>query len=340
MLCGLKGKTYFCRDFMNLTHRSVLICSVLHLLVDGTCACALYLLALNCGANILSVFIIYNVLAFLTQPLTGFMADMIKRQKTVLLSSAILLSTAVVGTAIIAKTGVCSPTLWTLASVATLLGIGNSLFHVWGGRLVAIQTKNDIRALGIFVSTGAMGLAIGFVACSWGLLSAMIVAIWVAYTTISPISPIKPINPINPIKPINPINPITPITLFFLLLIIAFVMFRSYIGDVFTAGIERSNTIVLTIATITMLGKIAGGFISRWIGWVPAAIMLVLAVIICSILKTEGALNAAAIIGIFAINCTMPITLYLANRRLPGREGLAFGLLAAALIPPYLLALL
>ena len=334
MLCGLKGKTYFCRDFMNLTHRSVLICSVLHLLVDGTCACALYLLASNCGANILSVFIIYNVLAFLTQPLTGFMADKIKRQKTVLLSSAILLSTAVVGTAIIAKTGVFSPTLWTLASVATLLGIGNSLFHVWGGRLVAIQTKNDIRALGIFVSTGAMGLAIGFVACSWGLLSAMIVAIWVAYTTISPISPIRPINPIKPI------NPITPITLFFLLLIIAFVMFRSYIGDVFTTGIERSNTIVLTIATITMLGKIAGGFISRWIGWVPAAIMLVLAVIICSILKTEGALNAAAIIGIFAINCTMPITLYLANRLLPGREGLAFGLLAAALIPPYLLALL
>ena len=331
MLCGLKGKTYFCRDFMNLTHRSVLICSVLHLLVDGTCACALYLLASNCGANILSVFIIYNVLAFLTQPLTGFMADKIKRQKTVLLSSAILLSTAVIATAVIVKTGVCSPTLWTLAVEATLLGIGNSLFHVWGGRLIAIQTKNDIRALGIFVSTGAMGLAIGFVACSWGLLSAMIVAIWVAYTTISPT---------RPINPIKPINPITPITLFFLLLIIAFVMFRSYIGDVFTAGVERTHTIVLTIASITMLGKIAGGFISRWIGWVPAAIMLVLAVIICSILKTEGALNAAAIIGIFAINCTMPITLYLANRLLPGREGLAFGLLAAALIPPYLLALL
>ena len=331
MLCGLKGKTYFCRDFMNLTHRSVLICSVLHLLVDGTCACALYLLASNCGANILSVFIIYNVLAFLTQPLTGFMADKIKRQKTVLLSSAILLSTAVIATAVIVKTGVCSPTLWTLAVEATLLGIGNSLFHVWGGRLVAIQTKNDIRALGIFVSTGAMGLAIGFVACSWGLLSAMIVAIWVAYTTIRPISHISHMSHISPIKPI---------TLFFLLLIIAFVMFRSYIGDVFTAGVERTHTIVLTIASITMFGKMAGGFISRWIGWVPAAIMMVLAVITCSILKTEGALNAAAIIGIFAINCTMPITLYLANRLLPGREGLAFGLLAAALIPPYLLALL
>jgi hypothetical protein len=34
----------------------------------------------------------------------------------------------------------------------------------------------------------------------------------------------------------------------------------------------------------------------------------------------------------------MPVTLYLANVVLPKREGLAFGLLAAALIPGYLLA--
>ena len=33
----------------------------------------------------------------------------------------------------------------------------------------------------------------------------------------------------------------------------------------------------------------------------------------------------------------MPVTLWLANRLLPGREGLAFGLLAAALMPGYLL---
>ena len=33
----------------------------------------------------------------------------------------------------------------------------------------------------------------------------------------------------------------------------------------------------------------------------------------------------------------MPVTLWLANRLLPGHEGLAFGLLAAALMPGYLL---
>ena len=46
------------------------------------------------------------------------------------------------------------------------------------------------------------------------------------------------------------------------------------------------------------------------------------------------------LVGLFAINCTMPITLYLANVVLKGKEGLAFGLLAAALIPGYLLAML
>jgi hypothetical protein len=42
--------------------------------------------------------------------------------------------------------------------------------------------------------------------------------------------------------------------------------------------------------------------------------------------------------GVFLINCTMPITLYLTNLLLPNREGLAFGLLAAALLPGYLMA--
>jgi hypothetical protein len=46
----------------------------------------------------------------------------------------------------------------------------------------------------------------------------------------------------------------------------------------------------------------------------------------------------SVVIGIFAINCTMPMTLCLANMLLPNREGLAFGLLAAVLIPGYLLA--
>ena len=47
---------------------------------------------------------------------------------------------------------------------------------------------------------------------------------------------------------------------------------------------------------------------------------------------------ALALVGLFVVNCSMPITLWLANVVLKGREGLAFGLLAAALIPGYLIS--
>ena len=59
-------------------------------------------------------------------------------------------------------------------------------------------------------------------------------------------------------------------------------------------------------------------------------------VVVCIVFS--GYCEPVLLVGIFLMNCTMPITLYLANVLLPGREGLAFGLLAAALIPGYLLA--
>ena len=60
---------------------------------------------------------------------------------------------------------------------AILLGIGNSFFHTWGGKQVAMKTHNDIRALGVIVSTGAFGLAIGTVFCSWTLLFTFLLAL-------------------------------------------------------------------------------------------------------------------------------------------------------------------
>ena len=53
---------------------------------------------------------------------------------------------------------------------------------------------------------------------------------------------------------------------------------------------------------------------------------------------STGKLVAKILLGVFLMNCTMPVTLYLANEVLKQREGLAFGLLAAALIPGWWLA--
>ena len=64
-----------------LSLATILLCSVLHLLVDGLCVCCLYLIASSFSAmHLVGIFLTYNILAFLTQPLTGLWADSMKRR--------------------------------------------------------------------------------------------------------------------------------------------------------------------------------------------------------------------------------------------------------------------
>ena len=140
----------------------------MHLLVDGICVCCMYLMASSFSdVHILSTFLLYNVLAFMSQPFTGMWADRMERKHWMLVASALLLSLAVLATSVVMNVEYCSAGM---PVVAALLGVGNSLFHVWGGRQVAVGTGNNIRALGVFVATGAFGLSLGMVFFSWPLL--------------------------------------------------------------------------------------------------------------------------------------------------------------------------
>ena len=137
------------------------LCSVLHLLIDGLCVCCLYLIASSFSvSHLVGIFLTYNILAFLTQPMTGLLADRMERKHWMLFASVLLLTMAVLATSIVISFRVSSA--FGVMLVAILLGMGNSLFHVWGGKQVAVRTGNDMRALGTFVSTGAFGLALGY----------------------------------------------------------------------------------------------------------------------------------------------------------------------------------
>ena len=288
------------------------ISSMLHLLVDGLCMCSLFLMSsLTDYSVIFNALIIYNVLAFLTQPFTGMMADKMPHRHWLLLTSNLILTLASLATLAVALYARQSE--GAILTVAILLGIGNSLFHVWGGKQTAVTTGNDMRALGIFVSTGAFGLALGMLFCSWSLLYVFLLGrrfhrtawfeksifTWGWFTV---------------------------------------VMMRSLAGEAFSSAIARTNATVLLIGFVAMAGKMAGGWIARWLGIVPALALLLVVAPACYLARGLG--MSTLLVGLFAINCTMPITLYLANVVLKGKEGLAFGLLAAALIPGYLLAML
>ena len=315
-----------------LSLATILLCSVLHLLVDGLCVCCLYLIASSFSAmHLVGIFLTYNILAFLTQPLTGLCADCMERRHWMLLASVLLLTMAVLATSIVISLRLSALGVMV---VAILLGIGNSLFHVWGGKQVAVRTGNDMRALGIFVSTGAFGLAIGYVFFSWSLLYAALLSICLLSTAYVHLD-LQTETGTTTNKAIERRFSMMFVWLSLIVLMLV-VMLRSLVGETFTGEIPKSSGMVLLIGFLSMFGKMAGGWFARHLGIVRMLVSVVVITVLCYVFRSQGIV--ALLVGLFAVNTTMPVTLYLANVVLPKREGLAFGLLAAALIPGYLLA--
>ena len=277
------------------------------------------------------IFLTYNILAFLTQPLTGLWADCMKRRHWMLLASVLLLTVAVLATSIVISFRLSTVGMMV---VPILLGMGNSLFHVWGGKQVAVTTGNDMRALGAFVSTGAFGLALGIVFFSWPLLYTVLLTICVLSTAYVHLDLKAGISAINSQEVECRFSKL--FIWMSLLVLMLVVMLRSFVGETFSGEMSRTSSMVLLIGLLSMLGKMAGGWLAHHLGIVRMLALVIVLVLVCLVFRSQE--MVIALVGLFAVNCTMPVTLYLANVVLPKREGLAFGLLAAALIPGYLLA--
>ena len=333
---------------MRREHGLIGISCVQHFLVDGLCICCMFLLTGLYSDQFgaygdrvgLGVILLYNVLAFMSQPLTGLMADRMEKRHWLLVWSALLLTLAV-AVAWLLSMLVTSRLLMDDVSVeflpmlvALLLGAGNSLFHVWGGKQTVVKAGNDLRALGVFVSTGALGLAVGLVFRSWFLLYALLLAIvLLAVTYVCWDNGSQVVTDSEKEWPqwLVPINVWMAVVLLML-----FVSYRSFAGEVFSRGITKTHELIIVIGATSMLGKMAGGWIARWMGILKSLMVILAGVILCFLFRNGSEL--VLLLGVFLMNCTMPVTLYLANAVLPKREGLAFGLLAAALMPGYLLA--
>ena len=305
------------------SHLSTLLASAMHFCVDALCLCCLYLTTSN-----VRDYLIYNVLAFLTQPFTGMFVDKIRSKYNVLFSAVAMLAVATC-------TAVLMPDYKII--VAVLLGVGNSLFHVWGGREVAVVTGNDARALGVFVSPGVLGLAVGAVLCSWQLLFLLLMMIGILATVHYCMVGGSVADRVGDLAVGSGRGKYV---IGLLIAICAFVMLRSYLaGDFSTTTNSGAGYMVLVAAAVAMSGKILGGFLARIArSYVIAFVAFTVVSLVCLLARNYW--EHAVFVGLFAINCTMPLTLYWAEKLLPGREGFAFGLLAASLMPPYILSFL
>ena len=326
---------------------------LMHLMVDALCACCLCLLSVRYGGayNILELYILYNVAAFLSQPLTGYVADRCSVERYA--PSFCIMLTLVVTALAWFGIGNMTPdgNSMVMYVTITVLGLGNSAFHVWAGRLTTLRTNNDIRWLGVFVSTGAVGLSIGALLASWSLAWLLVIGICTftllylhserglpQTTASSGHSFHKTLKVSLQGDGYTEVDASVAIVCIMVVALMALVFLRSMVGGNFNVALPHEKSMILIAGVITMAGKIAGGWIARSMGLATTLIVAVIATALCSLYADSSVVVVLA--GLFAVNCTMSLTLYLVNVVMRGREALAFGLLAASLVPAYLISVI
>lgn len=317
--------------------RSLLPLTVLHATVDALCACCVFVATPGMDyVPAMTLFVAYNVLAFLTQPLVGLWLDRRPTSRLdLLLAVALLLCGGGIGL-LTAPNGAgaadASSWSWMAFAMTVLIGLGNSLFHVYGGIVVAHRSGNDARQLGVYVSSGALGLLLGgMYATGAGLccIMTLLVALTALYilfnkggVTASPV----------------PLRTSSPSWRWLLAFIVLIVFIRSFVGSIRMDGAASVPYYAVLATLLAVVGKAGGGFVARRFGiWTTMAVALLVA----GVGFLLGACHAEfLLVMVLALNLTMPLTLHEANRLLPRREGYAFGLLAAMLAPGVGLALL
>ena len=278
----------------------LLLLSLMHFSTDGLCAYLVFTKLYPDNPSLsVAVFLGYNTLAFVTQSPVGILIDKHNRPKLMLaVSVALLVLGYVFG-------GVC------LVAV-TFIGMGNSLFHVAGGKYVTSKSGNDISDLGIFVSTGAIGLVLGQRYFHLGaLIYVLFGTLIISLALILLSEDAEDTEYFEEYKGSNDGRKIA------LLAVLGVVFIRSFIGKAMSFDFDITEHIFLIIALATALGKAVGGIFAKHFG-----------------------INITTLVSMsVAFNFSMPITLYYANILLKGKEGFAFGTLAAFLAPAYFLAM-
>ena len=304
--------------------------AILHFLVDGLCAFAMFgtfSVRENWYLNVL----LYNFCAFALQMPMGVVLDTLSRRKCERKYEPSF-GFAAVGVMLTCLGAVTHP---------VILGIGNALFHLGGG----VGTIHEDgakgwkgRGLGVFVAPGALGLYLGTLLAKGEVIRMLPVLIviglvavcclgWCCYLMLSQKKMPATMAQANIEKD----------GLLLLLGCLVVVILRSYIG--MAVGFSWKTTVLAgTIAVLAVVfGKVAGGFAAAGAGIRRTVAVSLLLAAVCYMLSEN---MLAGILALFLFNMTMPITLYLLVQKLKGLAGFSFGLLTFGLfigfLPTYL----
>jgi len=338
----------------------IYLLAILHALVDASCAAKLYSDAGSLSVQQLSFwFFLYNLLAFSTQAIMGGFLDVIsQRQNRISMkfssgkqgSPNLYLIFAVSGALLVALGAAIS---FSLPAAICLIGMGNSFFHVGGGGYSLSVSKGKAAGIGIFVGPGSLGLAAGILFPEMKLIYVIgLVFAGIAVTlqgfmrgsryikkssgSLPEFLKEKKVHN-NAADESNREIPSLPpwiLVLTAVLLCLA-VAFRAFGGSFPGYSWKKGIPAILIAAIFVMAGKIAGGFAYDQFGaWKTIIISSILAAPVIVFFSGNA---PASLLGIFALNIAMPVTLVLLYRCLHQYPAFSFGLAASVLFPGSLL---
>lgn len=293
---------------------NVVVLSLIHLIIDGIAGYIIFdRLYVDYEEYALLTFLLYNFLAFMLQPLFGYLIDRIRGERFFVIGSVILISLACL---------LKNDLIFTII----ILGISNSIFHVAGGKYTGYYDRYHYKYLGLFVSLGAIGLGLGtlyheYFSILWFIIPGLgLSLVFLFYKEPEIIDDSKH-------KSNNKLNSLC-------IIILALAVFiRSFVGKYINYSCVD---LIILISLCQTLGKVMGGIFSDLFN---AKKVSLVSLILAFLLITLGYNNSICLlIGTILFNMTMPITLGLLNKRLKNYEGLSFGILAFMLFPGYLLA--
>ena len=304
------------KEFSNKDKLLIVLLSVMHFLCDLICVFKVIgVLSVKYLLGHTLIFVLYNSVAFLLQPLAGLIVDKYHKEKYILIISCLCL-----------VLGVLFNNLF-LSCIC--LGLANQIFHVAGGKICTNISTSKSWHLGLFVSLGAIGLMLGTHFYQYKLL---LVIPLVLYAILSVVVFLlyKEVNICNEKKYIpQDSNKFKRIFAIVLLLIVVFI--RSLVGKIMHYDFEMNLTYIVLFGIACAFGKFLGGVLKDMFGSMK---VIFASLTLCGIILIFfDNIFILMLLGVILINISMPITLFEFNKINPGHEGLNFGLLAAALFP-------
>jgi FSR family fosmidomycin resistance protein-like MFS transporter len=300
------------------------VLTLTHFCVDFTCVFLLYawFSGADVGARALTglVFVGYGVVAFGFQPLIGAFADTHRR-----------LNLAVLGIALLFPAFLCLnlPLLLVLA-----LGLGNACFHVAGGIDSLRLAKGRMTRSGVFVSSGALGVALGVLLGAegtvwiWVPLSLLVACLALTLVFVRDNQHLPVIEQEGPerFRVAGDVHP------FWLVVgVMAFiVLVRSLVGAIEPMPWKTGMLLVMAAALAATIGKVSGGLLADRFGARTTASMSLVLALPCLALGFAQPLFCC--LGIALLNMSMPITLCALAQKLPHSPGLAFGITTLSIL--------